>query len=363
MKTDNVRIVLQWVCLCWLLAGYCCTGAVQEGDVEKPDDGREAVIFIYHRFGDARYPGTSVQLEDFAQHLAYLQENGFTVMTMGEAISYIDDPSVPAVDRVAVLTVDDGFASFYTNAMPILRKYGFAATLFINPGSIGGSDYMTWQQLAEVQQQGIEIGNHSFSHAHFVDIPANERRAAFERDLTDAQVAIHEHLGIRPDIYAYPYGEFDEQMQQVLRGLGFRAAVAQYSGVLYAGTDWYAIPRFSMVGSLAAIDGFREKAHMRALRVDVEKPAARIMNENKLPTLTLRVASANSVLREAQAQCFIQGGQCALGIDRRDSTLIFTVQASGKASQRRHIYTITVPDTAGLWHWYSKQWIFPSFRE
>lgn len=119
---------------------------------------KEVVCFIYHRFGDSRYPSTNVRTADFETHLKYLIDNDFQLLTFSEAIDYIHS-NAPA-RRTAVITIDDGFKSFYVNALPLLKKFNVKATLFINTETVGG-DYMTWDELRDVVKHNIEIGNHT----------------------------------------------------------------------------------------------------------------------------------------------------------------------------------------------------------
>ena len=119
--------------------------------------------FIYHRFGDSRYPSTNIPIEDFKAQLNYLKEAGFEVMTFGDAIKYLKDEQ--PLKKVAVITIDDGFQSFYENGLHLLETYGFPATLFINTETVGGSSYMDWKEIKDAHKRGIEIGNHTHSHA------------------------------------------------------------------------------------------------------------------------------------------------------------------------------------------------------
>ena len=68
------------------------------------------------------------------------------------------------------ITVDDAFRSFLTGAVPLLREYGYPATLFVNSGEMDGPDYLSWEELRRLAQGGsIEIGNHSAAHGYLLD--------------------------------------------------------------------------------------------------------------------------------------------------------------------------------------------------
>src|SRR5688572_10450985 len=106
------------------------------------DQKKEVVCFVYHRFGDSRYPTTNVSIKDFEAHLAYLAKNKIRVVTFSEAISYLQ--SDQPVQKTVVITIDDAYQSFFKNGLPLLKKYSMPATLFINTKTVGGGDYMNW---------------------------------------------------------------------------------------------------------------------------------------------------------------------------------------------------------------------------
>ncbi|MEM9390057.1 MAG: polysaccharide deacetylase family protein [Bacteroidota bacterium] len=322
-------------------------------------DGRkEVVCFLYHRFGDSRYPSTNISLADFEEHLRYLKTNDFTVLTFSAAIDYLrsDQP----LKKVATLTIDDGFQSFYENAAPLLKKYDFPATLFINTQTIDGGDYMGWKEIKEVHDQGIEIGNHTHSHAYFLNHPETERYKVFEAEVKQTQKLIKDNIGQAPETFAYPYGELDLKMKAIIKNFGFKAAAAQNSGVIYNGTDLMQCPRFPMSESYAALDRFSMKAETKALRVNSKIPESFILPEGEnTPVLTLNFALAG--LRVEQLQCFIQGSACTIHrVLNEDSTVTLTLTPKSPISTRRRtLYTVTVPNDEGKWHWFSHLWINP----
>ena len=136
------------------------------------------------------------------------------MLTLSDALSYLKNDSI--VRNTAVLTVDDGYKSFYSNGFPLLKKYKIPATLFINTETVGGGDYMDWKQLEQVTKHGIEIGNHTHSHAYFLNQKQNERYTAFLDEIELSQKLIEENLQLKPKVFAYPYGEFDDGFEKIV---------------------------------------------------------------------------------------------------------------------------------------------------
>lgn len=318
-------------------------------------------VFAYHRFGDSRYPSTNISSDVFESQLKYLADNHYTVLTLGEAVAkWKAGKSLP--DKAVILTIDDGYLSFYKNGWPLLKKYGYSATIFVQTGTIGGSDFMSWQQIKEMQKAGIEIGNHSHDHAQFLNLDGKDRMAAFRKDLAQASDQFQEHLGSKPTLYCYPYGEWTSDMEQVLRDAGFEAATAQKSGVFSQSSDAMAIPRFPMGGPFGTLQGFKNKIVMKALEVAKVSPASPFFTDNP-PTLQLTIKPGEVNLKNAQF--FVDGTKMEIKkITTAGEEQIVVLQSNKKLTQRRTLYTLTAPSMGGKsWHWYSHLWVNPKVAE
>lgn len=314
-----------------------------------------ANCFVYHRFGDERYPSTNISSSGFRQQLEYLKENNFHVLSLGEVVALMSrHTAIPP--QTVVLTIDDGYLSFYENGLPLLEAYHFKASLFINTANVGDAGYMDWDMIRDARERGIEIGNHSHAHTAFLDIHEGERKEAFRQDLARSEALFMENLGEIPRIYSYPYGEYDSMMQEILGNLDYVAAAAQYSGVLYPGSDLYALPRFPMGGPFASLDGFRQKSGMLPLEIISEKPLSILMDENP-PTLEIILNKGR--IRADQLQCFVDGKPDGeMHIREEGRQLILQIRSKKPLQGRRSIYTITAPSSDGkYWCWYSRVWV------
>jgi peptidoglycan/xylan/chitin deacetylase (PgdA/CDA1 family) len=351
-------VAFRCMLLCWLSTLLQCSHA---GDVKIQAIGnreKEVVCFIYHRFGDSRYPTTNTPITDFANHLAYLQAEHYTVMNFSDAIRYLKDDS--PVKKVAVITIDDGYKSFLKHGYPLLRRYKMPATLFINTKTVGGGDYMNWDDLKNCLQNKIEIGNHTHSHDFFLNLPEAKRYDVFRDEIAQSQSIIKNNLGVVPEVFTYPYGEFDLKMKQIVKDAGFIAAAAQNSGVIYAEGDLFQCPRFPMSEAYSAKDQFMEKVNMKALRVKDVSPESFMMTPDGKPVLRLLFEGA--ALQLGEMKCYVQGGKGVLKFIDRDETTITVQSVSSISSRRRTLYTITVKDKNGVWHWYSHLWINPRVK-
>jgi peptidoglycan/xylan/chitin deacetylase (PgdA/CDA1 family) len=311
--------------------------------------------FVYHRFGDNRYPTTNISVEDFNNHLQYLSENNFNVITLGNALQLLStNAEIP--HKTVVLTIDDGYKSFLDNGMPLLRKYGYQATLFVNTNA-SGSDLLNWDEILALKNEGIEIGNHSHAHPYFVNENKGNILSQFREDLLLSQTIFKEKLGYSPELYAYPYGEYTTEMKDELKLFGFVAAAAQNSGVVSQYSDLYALPRFPSSGNYATLSKFIEKANMMALPVETLSKYNPIIEGENPPVLKLKLLKPE-LINLKSFSCFVGGLQnCTIKYDEENHLITLISNQALKA--RRTLYTLTAKSNSktGGWYWYSFLWI------
>ena len=139
--------------------------------ITKPvvDQTAQVIIFCYHRLVDKiRYPGTEITPAAFEEQMKELKDRGITVISMQDLLAWKrGEKNIPP--RCAVVTFDDGWKSQYEVAWPIMKKYGYPFTMFIytegvRGGSLGGGEAITWEQLADMRDNGVDIEAHSATH-------------------------------------------------------------------------------------------------------------------------------------------------------------------------------------------------------
>jgi len=323
-----------------------------------PESGSKLLVtancFLYHRFDEMKYPSTSISSSLFEAQLKYLVEHDLSVITLGELFQM--KPENGQTDRFVILTIDDAFKSFYRYGFPILKKHRLKATLFVNTETIGSGDYLDWKELKELLDYGIEIGNHTHSHDYFLNLPEGNRDVIFRDDVNRAQDLFRNRFNYNCTVFAYPFGEYDSAMKEVIRDLGFQGAAAQNSGVISPYSDPFSLPRFPMTDRYGQLNSFIEKVNMNALPVVEIFPAGTIP-ENNPPTLKIRLNDLDFDFN--RLQCFIQGGECLLSVTGQDQVEI-EIKSAVALTGRRHLYTLTIPQKrTSEWYWFSHQWIFP----
>jgi peptidoglycan/xylan/chitin deacetylase (PgdA/CDA1 family) len=218
-------------------------------------------ILCYHRFG-ARPSQLAVTPAAFEAQMDYLARNGYHVIPLSSLVGFLERGE-PVPRKSVVLTIDDGYRSTYEVAFPILRKYGFQATVFLYSDFVGAPDALTWPQMKEMEASGlVDIQPHSKTHANFATRLAGETDAKY-RDRIRMEVdtpirLIQERLAAPSFAFAFPYGDVNETVVDLLKRDGVRLGVTVTPG----GNGFYAYPfmlRRSMVFGGDGIDVFRSK--------------------------------------------------------------------------------------------------------
>ena len=165
-----------------VLAALAGAGVVLIGGTAPAAAKTRAVVIMYHRFGESRYPSTNVTLEQFEAHLRELSSGGYRVMALADIVdALLGAKTLP--DRAVGLSIDDAFLSVYTEAWPRLKKAGFPFTLFVATGAVDHkqSGYMNWHQIREMVRAGVAIGSQTETHLHMPDADDTRNRGELER--------------------------------------------------------------------------------------------------------------------------------------------------------------------------------------
>jgi peptidoglycan/xylan/chitin deacetylase (PgdA/CDA1 family) len=170
----------------------------------------------------------------FDEQMRYLHENKYHTITFAmlhEAIVY----GTPLPSKPVILSFDDGWRSQYTEALPILKKYGFIATFFLYPNVIEHENYMTWDEVRALRDAGMEIGSHSKSHQYMTKQTPEEQLLEVER----SKEILEEKLGVEVATFAYPFGLSDASLQAMLQDTGYTTARGLGTGVTHSPENQY----------------------------------------------------------------------------------------------------------------------------
>lgn len=322
-----------------------------------------AVVFIYHRFGDPRYPSTNVRLDQFDAQLDWLAENGYQVWSLPKIVSRLEQGK-PIPDHVVAITVDDAYQSVYDKAWPRMRARGWPLTVFVSTGAVDAHlpDFMSWDEMREMARSGVTFGNHSVDHAHLAFHRPGESDMQWadrvRRDILDAQTRLQRELGpdtnTSPRLFAYPYGEYDSVLAQMVTGLGY-TAFGQESGALAEPLDPRALPRYPVNEHYGDLATFALKAASLPMPVKTVTPWNPLVQDTNPPRMEVTL-EAGKVPPE-RLHCYLNGPATPV-VWLDEARTRFAVQGSEPMSAGRARYNCTAR-VAGRYYWYSHMWLLP----
>ena len=215
-------------------------------------------ILMYHSIaedGPRELDPYRVSLAAFRDQLRWLRRHGYYSITLGEWASCIAEQRRPR-GRPIVISFDDGYRNFLTNAWPALQAADFRATMFVVTGKVGTAadwdatsaaplELMDWDELRVLRDQGLEIGSHSTQHTDLLSLSDEEIVA----DSVQARAALRQELGTDVSAVAFPWGKNDARIRGALARGGFRIAVATDGGRSRFGDNPMRLPRIEIFGS------------------------------------------------------------------------------------------------------------------
>jgi peptidoglycan/xylan/chitin deacetylase (PgdA/CDA1 family) len=209
-------------------------------------------VLMYHEIADGSESrsGLSVTPAAFADQLAYLHDTGWTAISASALSVKIAAGQAPLPRRTVVLSFDDGYENFYSRAMPQLSKHGFTATLFMTSGWVQEAGphgptmppMLSWKQLADIADAGIEIGAHSITHPELDQLTHKRLRS----ELFDSKKQLEDKLGMEVPGLAYPFGYSTAAVRQLAHKAGYAYAYAVGNRVATSKADPFAVPRLTV---------------------------------------------------------------------------------------------------------------------
>lgn len=219
--------------------------------------GCSVPILMYHRVAPAGAAGLDryrVTPDAFEAQLARLRQEGYESVSP-EQLAHFVALAAPLPQRAVMLTFDDGYCDFAEHAWPILRRYGFGATVFVVPAKVGGradwdadhgepAPLMDWRTLRALSDAGVAMESHSLSHPDLTGTPLRD----LYREIRGSAAAIVKELGRAPSLFCYPFGAHDAVVQRVVQEAGYRAALTTECGLCRLSVSPVRVPRVEIAG-------------------------------------------------------------------------------------------------------------------
>ena len=208
-----------------------------ENNFKYYSNDKGILSIMYHRFNENRYPSTNIKMDIFKEHIDIIKNSNFNFLNPNK---FEEQFNTPKSKKEILITIDDAFESFYTEAWPYLRENKIPFILFVSTQPVGTRGYMTWDQIKEVENNNfVYIGHHSHTHEYLINVSNDE----FILDIEKANKIFLKELGYVPKLFSYPFGEYSKFMKDYI-SKNFKYAFGQHSGVIDLNKDKFELPRF-----------------------------------------------------------------------------------------------------------------------
>jgi peptidoglycan/xylan/chitin deacetylase (PgdA/CDA1 family) len=221
-------------------------------------------ILAYHKVDSKKELGiTSISPKNFERQINFLKQNGYTSISPLSLLNKINPPLSPIQkweEKYVLITFDDGYEGIYEYAYPILRKYGFTATIFLTTGYIGSYNkwdaspgprfkHLNWQQIKAMSNYGICFGSHGISHLFMTK--HSDKTIRYE--LETSRKIIEDKLSKPVLFFSYPYGNYNKRLIELVSETGYKLAFSLKPEILSADYLAFELPRFAIY----CIDGMK----------------------------------------------------------------------------------------------------------
>ena len=307
---------------------------------------------MYHRFNEKKYPSTNIQMNIFKEHINIIKNSGYNFLDAKLLPEVFSDEKL---EKKILLTIDDGYDSFYENAWPYLKENKIPFLIFISTEAIGKNGYMDWNKIKNIEQYDfVTIGNHSHSHDYLVNFSFNE----FERDIIKSIEIFNSKLGYNTIFFSYPFGEWSS-IQKKFISKHFDFAFGQHSGVIDLNKDKYELPRFPINEKYGDLDRFKFLVKLLPLQYKKVFPEDKLIEKNNPPEMKVEFFDEQNI---NNINCFSNEGKgwdnSKLEINNNILKIIFR----DKFNTRRGRINCSVKDNVG-WRWFGVQFVIKSIED
>ena len=326
-------------------------GTYQPTSAQTAEPMRDsATIIMYHRFGEGRYPSTNINMEQFKEHLALLTNGDYTIMPLPEIVEKLKSGQL-LPDRTVGISIDDAYLSVYENAWPLLKAADLPFTIFVATRPVGRNlpSYMSWDQLRELKAAGVTIGSQTHTHPHMQRLSVDRVREEIE---ISNKIFLNE-LGERPELFAYPYGEYSRFVIDAVKDAGFTAAFGQNSGIMHTDEDFFELPRFAFNENYGALSRLKLAINGLPLKIKELTPKDMVLSQNP-PIYGFTLDEEMSPI--SQLRCFASNhGKLEVSL----LGMRAEIRLPGPLPSPRGRINCTMPAGKERWRWYGRQFLTP----
>ena len=309
---------------------------------------------MYHRFDEQKYPSTNIQISIFKEQIELIEKlniNFLNPKDFGKNYTKVNNK------KTILITIDDGFQSFYEKAWPYLKDKKIPFLLFISTEAVGKNGYMNWNQIIEIEKSGLGIiGNHSHAHGYLADLNNNETIADIEKSIN----IFKNKLGYNPIYFSYPFGEYSNLLKKIIRGYNFQFAFGQHSGVVDFTKDSLELPRFPINEKYGNIDRFKFILNLLPFQFKKNFPENKYLLENNNPPI-VKVIFFEKQRNLDNITCYSnENNKWRKSKIFFENENILNIQIEEKFTTERGRINCSLNDTVG-WRWFGMQFVISDY--
>ncbi len=306
---------------------------------------------MYHRFEENKYPSTNIKIDDFKEHIKIIEQNNIEFINPKDFQNQLLNNRLK---RKILLTIDDGFLSFYENAWPILKEKKIPFILFISTREVGGFNYMSWDQIKEINNEKfVEIGNHSHTHEYLVD----ESNELIKEDIAKSINIFKKNLGKNSDFFSYPFGEYSNDFKKIIKDFGFKYAFGQHSGVIDETKDFFELPRYPINEKYGEIKRFKSLTQTLPFKYKKIYPDEKFLLQNNNPP-NVKIEFFNSIKNLKTVSCYSnEGNKWRQSNVKFENSNTLLINIAEKFVGERGRINCSLRDPSGLWRWLGIQFV------
>ena len=301
---------------------------------------------MYHRFNENKYPSTNIKMDIFEEHINIIKNSDFNFHNPN---NFDEQFNKPKQKKEILITIDDAFESFYTEAWPYLKENKIPFILFVSTEPVGKRGYMTWEQIKEIESNDFAyIGHHSHTHEYLIDVNNDD----FILDIEAANKIFLRELGYVPTLFSYPFGEYSKFMKDYI-SKNFKYAFGQHSGVIDLNKDKFELPRFPINENYGELKRFKSIINSFPLEYKKLFPLEKkITKENNPPEFKVEFFKNQKNLKNIN--CYSNEANEWKKSKTKISNQILTIQFRAPFKPRRGRINCSLNDN-GKWRWFGVQ--------
>ena len=309
------------------------------------------ISLMYHRFEENKYPSTNIKILDFKKQIDIVQRSNIKFINPK---NFENELRNNKKQRKILLTIDDGFLSFYKNAWPILKKKKIPFILFVSTREIGSFNYMSWDQIKEISKEDfVEIGNHSHTHEYLVD----ENDVVIKTDIQKSINIFKKELGKNSVFFSYPFGEYSENFKKIIKSLGFKYAFGQHSGVMDETKNLYELPRFPINEKYGELKRFTSLTKTLPFKYKQILPEEKYLLNNKNPP-KVKIEFYDNIKNLKSINCYSnEANKWRQSKITFNSKNVIEILIDEKFTGERGRINCSLRDPSGFWRWLGVQFV------